>query len=88
VGLVRLLAYIVIGYLIYLLVRTLLRKSGKPEETDSDLRQNLNRLEEDPVCGVYISRETAIMKNVDGREVYFCSHNCADKYTSDSPVKD
>ncbi|MGE5632383.1 MAG: YHS domain-containing protein [Caulobacteraceae bacterium] len=30
----------------------------------------------DPVCGMYVSPETAIKQNIDGKTYYFCSENC------------
>lgn len=87
-GLIRLLIYLVAGYLIYLFVRALFRKTGKTGERSKQDTQGINLLVEDPVCGVYISKETAIHENVDGKEAFFCSRNCADKYISDSNQKD
>lgn len=34
----------------------------------------------DPVCGVYVSEETAVIGRLDGERHYFCSMNCLEKY--------
>ncbi len=37
-------------------------------------------LRKDPVCGTYVSEDTAVTKKVDGRTLHFCSPACRDKY--------
>jgi YHS domain-containing protein len=37
-------------------------------------------LYKDPVCGTYVSSDSAIAENVGGETVYFCSTECRDKY--------
>jgi YHS domain-containing protein len=37
-------------------------------------------LKKDPVCGTYVSMDTAVIKKVDGQTVHFCSAACRDKY--------
>jgi YHS domain-containing protein len=37
-------------------------------------------LHRDPVCGTYVSSDSAIAQNIDGQTVYFCSPECRDKY--------
>lgn len=34
----------------------------------------------DPVCGVYVSEEDAVVGRLDGRRHYFCSIACLEKY--------
>jgi YHS domain-containing protein len=37
-------------------------------------------LHKDPVCGTYVSSDSAIAQNEAGVTVYFCSPECRDKY--------
>jgi YHS domain-containing protein len=37
-------------------------------------------LYKDPICGTYVSVDSAIAQNVGGETVYFCSAECRDKY--------
>jgi YHS domain-containing protein len=37
-------------------------------------------LYKDPICGTYVSSDSAIAQNVGGETVYFCSTECRDKY--------
>ena len=34
----------------------------------------------DPVCGVYVSEETAVIGRYDGQRHYFCSMDCLEKF--------
>ena len=34
----------------------------------------------DPVCGIYVSEEPAVIGRHDGQRHYFCSMNCLEKY--------
>lgn len=37
-------------------------------------------LKRDPVCGTFVSPESAVTKKVGGQVVHFCSTACRDKY--------
>jgi YHS domain-containing protein len=37
-------------------------------------------MERDPVCGTFIVRDSAVTLAIGGRQVYFCSTGCRDKY--------
>jgi YHS domain-containing protein len=37
-------------------------------------------MERDPVCGTFVVRDRALPLAVGGRELYFCSAACRDKY--------
>ena len=48
-----------------------------------NLRPQYRRAEKvkrDPVCGTYVAASGAIIRNVKGQPVYFCSPACRDKY--------
>jgi YHS domain-containing protein len=34
----------------------------------------------DPICGVYVSEEDAVIGTLDGHRHYFCSMNCLEKF--------
>jgi YHS domain-containing protein len=40
------------------------------------------KLHKDPVCGTYVSSDSAITLTVKGETVYFCSRECWDKFHS------
>jgi YHS domain-containing protein len=37
-------------------------------------------LKKDPVCGTYVSVDTAVTRRVNGQVVHFCSPACRDKF--------
>lgn len=73
----RLLVYVALGYLLFRLVRILLRKrtvtgprAGNSVETFRD-----------PVCGTYVTLDDAIVGRLEnGEKLYFCSMECLDRY--------
>ena len=52
--------------------------AGAADGTQSSLPTR--RLVRDPVCGVHVAEELAILLREDGRIVHFCSTECRDKY--------
>lgn len=34
----------------------------------------------DPVCGIYVSEEDAVVGRLDNQRLYFCSRSCLEKY--------
>ena len=38
-------------------------------------------LQQDPVCGTYVSTETSLKRIVNGNVLHFCSIECRDKYS-------
>ena len=65
-----------IGYRIILSLTSTKKTTTKPggnREPDSVTHR-------DPVCGVYVSEEQAVIGNHDGQRHYFCSMNCLEKY--------
>lgn len=40
----------------------------------------------DPVCGSYISIEDALKEEINGEERYFCSKECAEKFSGSGDV--
>jgi YHS domain-containing protein len=76
---VRLLLWLLIIYIGYRIILTL--TSGKKKETeprgstsDGDVAHR------DPVCGMYVSEEDAVIGKLDGQRHYFCSMGCLEKY--------
>jgi uncharacterized protein len=79
---VKLLIYIVIGVLIYRLVKGLMvgntgggrRMSGRtPEQVDDVMIK-------DPVCGAYFPKRMGVTLDDNGHMVHFCSEKCRERY--------
>jgi len=78
----KLLILLVVGYLCYrMLKKWILSGPQSQDQVSPGARGEIDGIMiQDPVCGVYFSKENAISARVNGREVYFCSPECRDKY--------
>ena len=73
----RLLLWLILIYVGYRVVQGFL-KTRKPEE--KHLPPRGEETHRDPVCGVYVAEEDAVVGRVEEQRVYFCSMACLDKY--------
>ena len=74
--------FLMIGLLLYIGYRIIISlTSEKPPLTKSaGNRDTGEETHRDPVCGVYVSEEDAVIGRHDGQRHYFCSMNCLEKY--------
>lgn len=78
-GLMRLLIYASLGLVAYVIFKKItsgIKNMGAEEEDD-----RLGRLVQDPQCGVYVDSKEAVKRKRKGGDVFFCSQECADKFT-------
>lgn len=74
----RILIYLVLGYALYLIVRGFFRpRVSKPARRPGEVETF-----RDPVCGVYVAAEDAVVGNLDGERIHFCSMECLEKFRS------
>jgi YHS domain-containing protein len=75
----RLLFYLLFGYALYRIIKGSLRKNS------TSPRQRSGEVEtfRDPVCGMFVTREDAVMGRLGGERIYFCSTECLEKYRQD-----
>jgi len=86
VGLIRVLIIIVLFYLIYRVLKSLMKPTRlnrfkRPKSirgTESDL--DSEELIRDPNCGIYLPRKQGIAALIGGRVSYFCSQECKQQY--------
>jgi len=78
----KLLILLVVGYLCYRVLKNWMIAGGQPREhvSSSPKEQIDDVMIQDPVCGVYFSKENSIIAEIDGQELYFCSPKCKDQY--------
>jgi len=77
----KLIIYLLLIYLVYKVIKawkTPSAYSGKEEYGSAGQVDDL--MVKDPVCGVYFLKKDGIYLNADGRDVYFCSSECRDRY--------
>lgn len=78
-GLIRFLFYVLIAYLIYLLVRFLFSPRKRPHAASSG-RKPSGVMVKDEICNTYLPEEDAIRERVGGKDYFFCSKNCRQKF--------
>ena len=87
----RLILYVVVGVVIFTLLRSVLGAVGKAfasgaspspaaPSTGVPRGQAPQSLKKDPVCGTFVSTATAMQKTKGGETYYFCSAECRDKF--------
>lgn len=77
---IRLLMWLLLIYIGYRVITSLM--SGK--KTDSTRQGNTAgdaaTTHRDPVCGMYVSEEDAVVGRMDDQRHYFCSMSCLEKF--------
>jgi len=67
------LVWIIVGYLVYRMVRG---KAAPEIEKESSATETF----QDPVCGVYVSEADAVVGNLEGKRFHFCSLDCLKEF--------
>lgn len=87
--LLRLFAFIILGYLLYRAIQELHRLTTSRKSKDNQFKNKLpdgEDLVEDPVCRTYVPLSQAYKKRISGKEMYFCSKQCSDKYCKENNI--
>jgi len=69
---------LIIALLVYLLYK--LWKSGENKSKEKFKEQNIGEMSQDPVCKIYLPVEQAYKREINGKEYFFCSKECADEF--------
>jgi YHS domain-containing protein len=78
-GLIRILFYALIAYLIYIAVK-FYQSLKKPKKTSPKPNSKPGIMVKDEVCNTYLPKEDAIKEVYKGKEYYFCSDECRQKF--------
>ena len=82
---------LLILFLLYKLIKNLLGpqrpdadqyESKGPQEDFSPDQGREREMVRDPVCQVYLPKEEAIYRHSHGKDYYFCSQQCAERFLS------
>jgi YHS domain-containing protein len=79
----RILAGIILGYLIYLVVKKIARSVGlwpQPPAPRAEGKREPDVLVQDPVCQTFIPRKEALRIEKDGKVHFFCSEGCLKRF--------
>jgi YHS domain-containing protein len=74
----RLLIFAALAYLIYRIFRHYLNFGDKTRKTENS--GVIDEMVRDPFCDTYIPVRDAKRRIINGREYFFCSEACADKF--------
>jgi YHS domain-containing protein len=79
---VRFLLFLLLVYLLYKIFQSIrqLRPLGNEHDKYKPEFKEGEDLVEDPVCHTYVPVSQALKKEISGRDYYFCSKQCSDKY--------
>jgi len=77
-----LLILIYVGYKVVTLLRRVKSQDVRDYRVESAPLKGED-LVQDPLCGTYIPKSQACVKEIEGREQYFCSRECCEKYLSE-----
>ncbi len=78
-GLFRLILYAFLAYFIYLLIR-FFQTLGKRSKSFSSPKRISGIMVKDEACNTYLPKEDAIKEMIDGKEYFFCSKECRQKF--------
>jgi YHS domain-containing protein len=76
---IRLLIWLLLIYIGYRVITALVtgKKTGTVSHGGTTDAAMTHR---DPVCGMYVSEDDAVVGRLDGQRHYFCSMSCLEKY--------
>lgn len=85
----RLLIFIGLVYLCYRVLKSRLFPGASTG--NKVFRHNVRNIDDvmvkDPYCGVYFPRRDGVPLKVDGKDLYFCSNECRDKFIASQGKK-
>ena len=76
---IRLLIWLLFIYIGFRIVKAL----TAPKETlpgSTGTHEGAAVTHRDPVCGIYVAEDDAVVGTLDGQRHYFCSMNCLEKF--------
>ncbi|MDH4218547.1 MAG: YHS domain-containing protein [Candidatus Aminicenantes bacterium] len=78
-GFLRIVLYALLAYIIYKFIR-LYQYFSKRSRAPRQPRQISGMMVKDDMCNTYLPKEDAIKEIVEGKEYYFCSKECRQKF--------
>jgi YHS domain-containing protein len=74
----RLLIFAFLAYLFYRVIKVVLSSGQRPVSRDD--RVTIDEMVQDPLCKTYIPLRDALRRTIAGKEYFFCSSECAEKF--------
>lgn len=77
---IRLLVWLLLIYIGYRVILSLVSGKKPPAVKQQGSVSDAAITYRDPVCGMYVSEDDAVVGKLDGQRHYFCSMSCLEKY--------
>jgi len=74
----KFLYFIIVVYLLYRLIKVFFQQGKKSREMKQE--DIIDDMVQDPVCKTYVPRREAFKKSFNGKDILFCSKECADRF--------
>ena len=87
VGFLRFILFALLAYIVYKFIRfyqKLSQKSYSPPKS----KQTSGLMVKDSVCNTYLPKEDAIKEIVEGKEYFFCSKECRQKFLESKKARE
>jgi len=78
-ALIKIVLYGILAYIIYHLVR-FFRVLSKAKKSSQPLKHPSGIMVKDEICNTYLPKEDALKETYQGKEYYFCSNECRQKF--------
>ncbi len=78
-GLIRIIFYALLVYIIYLVYR-FFQGIGRASKTSRVAKRPSGMMVKDETCNTYLPKEDSLKEIIEGKEYYFCSKECRDKF--------
>lgn len=78
-GLLRFIFYALLAYIVYKFIR-LYQKLSQKGPSPRRAKQHSGLMVKDEMCNTYLPREDAIKEIKEGKEFFFCSKECRQKF--------
>jgi len=78
-GFLRIILYALLAYIVYTFIRIyqkLSQKSNAPRQS----KKSSGLMVKDEICNTYLPKEDAIKEIIEGKEYFFCSKECRQKF--------
>ena len=76
----RLIFFVILGYILYRFMKSVFGAGKKVYHRSNGAV--IDEMVQDPVCETYIPKRQAVKVSRKGRDYFFCSEDCAEKFNS------
>ena len=78
-GIFRIILYALLAYIVYKFIR-LYQKLSQKRSSPLKSKQSSGMMVKDEICNTYLPQEDAIKELKEGKEYFFCSKECHQKF--------